>query len=279
MTSARNAGIGRAAPEFLVTKEYRRFAEFCEAVRRDRYIGVCHGAAGVGKTLSARYFARWDGVVADIAVHPTAAPYPVRDITECRTLVYTPSPTVTARRLRSELETLRRGFNAVVSRILLENHDPREPRVSPPSPDWVELVIVDEADRLTYLPLEELRDYYDREQFGLVLIGMPGLAQRLMHYPQLYSRIGFVHQYRALSMEELQFILAHKWAQLGLTLSAEDFTDAEAVAAIGRMTGGNFRLVQRLFTQVERILRINNLHSVTKEVVEAARETLLIGPT
>lgn len=271
-------GTGPPATAFLITKEYRRFAEFCEAVRRERYIGVCHGPAGVGKTLSARYFAHWDGVAADIAVHPTAAPYPARDITECRTLVYTPPPTITAKRLRTELEVLRRGFKTVVSRILLENHDPREPLVNPPTHDWVELVIVDEADRLKYLPLEELRDYYDCGHVGLVLIGMPGLAQRLMHYPQLYSWIGFVHHYRPLSMEELQFILTHKWAQLGLSLSLDDFTDAEAVAAIGRITGGNFRLVPRLFTQMERILRINDLHSVTKEVVEAARETLLIGP-
>jgi DNA transposition AAA+ family ATPase len=78
-------------------------------------------------------------------------------------------------------------------------------------------------------------------------------------------------------VEELQFILAHKWAQLGLTFSPDDFTDAEALAAIARITGGNFRLVQRLFTQIERILRINQLRSVSKEVVEAARETLLIG--
>jgi DNA transposition AAA+ family ATPase len=90
--------------------------------------------------------------------------------------------------------------------------------------------------------------------------------------------VGFVHQFRPLSTEELRFILAHKWRQLGLEFSPEDFTDAEAMAAIGRITGGNFRLVQRLFSQIARILQINQLRTISKEVVEAARENLVIGP-
>jgi len=45
-----------------------------------------------------------------------------------------------------------------------------------------------------------------------------------------------------------------------------------------RITGGNFRLIQRLFTQIERLLQINEMRTVTKEVVKAARESMVIGP-
>lgn len=52
---------------------------------------------------------------------------------------------------------------------------------------------------------------------------------------------------------------------------------AEAVAAITRITNGNFRLATRLVDQVERVLEIDEMTTVTKEVVEAARENLVFG--
>src|SRR5271169_5384867 len=86
------AGIAAAAPgPFVVTKEHRRFAEFADAVRRDRYIGLCYGAPGVGKTLSARQYAGWDAVEPYLRAFRflDVAPVPQQAMAS-RTIVYTP---------------------------------------------------------------------------------------------------------------------------------------------------------------------------------------------
>jgi len=143
--------------------------------------------------------------------------------------------------------------------------------------DLAEVLIVDEAERLTNTGLEHLRDLFDRTGIGVILVGMPGVEKRLSRYPQLYSRVGFAHHYRPLQGDELAFVLARHWRRLGLALDDADFTDAQAIASIARITGGNFRLLHRLFVQIGRILKINGLNIITDDVVEAARSTLVIG--
>ena len=47
---------------FIETKEYKRFVEFCQACIKYKYIGICYGLPGVGKTLSAKQYSNWDWV-------------------------------------------------------------------------------------------------------------------------------------------------------------------------------------------------------------------------
>jgi DNA transposition AAA+ family ATPase len=143
-------------------------------------------------------------------------------------------------------------------------------------PDPTALLVIDEADRLKIAGLEQTRSIFDQGGIGMILIGMPGLEKRLARYPQFYSRIGFVHEFRSLSASEIRQLLERHWTPPGVKLPG-DSIDSVAAASIIRITGGNFRLLNRLLTQVERILEINALPLVTKEVVEAARENLVIG--
>ena len=259
--------------DFIVTKEHRRFTEFATAVRRDRYIGLCHGPPGVGKTLSARRYACWHEL--EPLLHTPHRHFSEgRERADWHTLLYTPTVSATPRMIDKELTQLAWNF------VTIRAADPFDRRTYANThalPPFVELLIIDEVDRLKTTALEQLRDHYDRSRIGMILIGMPGIEKRLARYPQLYSRIGFVHEYRTLSAAELLFVLQHHWSKLSLTLSADDFTDTEAIAAVARITSGNFRLVQRLFAQTQRVMEINNLSTVTKEVIETARESLVIG--
>ncbi len=179
--------------------------EFCDACRRYRYIGLCHGAPGVGKTLSAREYARWDVVEAPASYYLPSAEVPQAFVTE-RTIIYTPSVANAPRQVERTVQALRRRVNALAIRAL-QAQDADGLGEAGRRPD---LIIVDEADRLKMAGLEQMRDLYDQGNMGLIFIGMPGLEKRLARYAQLYSRVGFVHQFKTLSTEEMQFILAHK---------------------------------------------------------------------
>jgi len=292
------------------TLEHRRFTEFCEACRRYAYIGLCYGPPGVGKTLSARSYSRWDEVKQSDRWGSGPTEDPLLD-----TVFYTP-PVVNApgsiasgiRFLRDTLQDLARRPLRVERQQQLESIRQRDedhqrailykddgliepvPVLHPTAEevakeyniknvrlaDPTTLIIIDEADRLRMASLEQVRAIFDAGEIGVILIGMPGLEKKLARYPQFYSRIGFVHEFRPLAAQEIRQLLDQRWVRPGVHLPTRPL-DPETVAAIIRITGGNFRLLNRLLTQMERILEINALQQVTKTVVEAARESLVIG--
>lgn len=303
---------------FIETKEYRRFQEFCDACRRDCYIGLCYGPPGVGKTLSARHYTRWDKVE---AYYQTGSSREIilNEVVGCDAVFYTVqvinSPgqmyrsigqlrerlhsfvhrdiereqelriaEVKKQEIQEQQEELRRGERCLLAARSTEetvqaitNLHAEYGRKYREAPDPTRLIIVDEADRLKMAGLEQLRDIFDGGSLGVVLIGMPGIEKRLARYPQLYSRVGFVHAFRPLSAKEVRTLLQDNWTPPGVSLPVDSIVDEEAMAAIIRISGGNFRLLHRLLTQVARLLEINALKSVTREAVEAARESLVIG--
>ena len=305
--------------DFVVTNEHRRFAEFCDACRRYRYIGLCYGAPGVGKTLSAQHYANWFHLQA-YPPYAFASEADFAAVADSTTVFYTPAVVNSPVRLAQDIHIKRHHLKALAVEAWFREQEAQQKarrqekaRMRPKrvkaaagqngkvvqiyrsaatpvadiatayaqkreeTPDPTDLIIIDEADRLKTASVEQVRDIFDQGGIGVVFIGMPGIEKRLSRYPQLYSRVGFVHAFRPLSAAQVRDLLQRKWVPSGVTLPEEGITDEEALAAIIRVTGGNFRLLHRLLTQIARLVEINALQTVTSQVVEAARESLVIG--
>ena len=266
--------------DFIVTKEHRRFTEFANAVRKERTIGICHGDAGVGKTQSARRYANWDTLepfITSWGPRNDEDPHYYATASRSRAVFYTPPVMPKHAQLIRDIDHLQGRIGVCIDEYLRATGKVTDTHSRYNTDGWVELLIIDEAERLTPTALEVLRDRHDRTHLAIILIGMPGIDQRFRHYPQLYSRLGFSHRYRNLGRDELLFVLDRHWKRLGRTLDPDDFTDAQAIAAIERITRGNFRLLERLFPQVARVLKINDLETITDDVIEAAASILVIG--
>lgn len=193
---------------FIETLKYRRFVEFCDACKRERYIGLCFGVPGIGKTLSAAHYSRNQ---LSSKVPPISA---VADSLPSDTVFYTTGVINTPSRIDMEVRrareilfdcatrAIRTEAREALDRLRLRDEDWRKkhrddpdyrPAQLPPFtptyfhtfeayeakkmaiPDPTSLIIVDEVDRLTMPSLEQLRSIFDESRLGLVLIGMPGL--------------------------------------------------------------------------------------------------------
>jgi hypothetical protein len=303
-------GTATSSRAFVETIEHSRFVEFCDACRHFRYIGLCYGPPGIGKTLSAVRYSRADQIVPrDRWTSEVTDDRPVDTLLYTTSVVNTPSRVESDIKMARErvmsivLDPIRREATMVLEEIRLKDEKSRREIMNKPGcspcdrpavdPTYFEtykqdqakqravsdpttLILVDEADRLQMNSLEQMRSIFDEGTAGMVLIGMPGIEKRIARFPQFYSRIGFVHEFRPLDANQAQELLEQRWTPAGVTLPDGKLIP-EVIASLIRMTGGNFRLLTRLLTQIERVLQVNDLHLISNEVVEAARDSLLIG--
>ena len=263
--------------KFICTKQYKQFEEFCKACNRDRYIGLCYGLAGVGKTESAKHHTKWYRIQSyqDKDGRLKTGEKPKIRMGKLNSILYTPSVLNPPRDLIKEIRDAQREFSLLKERYIYGDEIPEHARIE--NKNFAELIIIDEAERLKPQGIELLRELYDNGDANFIFVGMPGIEKMLQRFPQLYSRIGFVHQFKKLDANEVKFILQYHLSKLNVDVKDDDFTDQEVIATIVNATNGNFRLINRLIKQSFRIMKVNCMTTITKEIVDAARSCLLVG--
>jgi hypothetical protein len=295
---------------FVETLEHKRFIEFCDACRRFRYIGLCYGPPGIGKTLSAIRYSRNEMIVQfDRWTAESLDQLPIDTIFYTASVINTPSRIETdidrahERLMGIALRPLRREAAEVLDAIRLRdearrrevlNREGCSPCERPPVdptyfqtfehyearkrtvPNPATLIVVDEADRLQMNSLEQLRSIFDKGTAGLILIGMPGIENASLVFHSFNQESDSFTSFGRSIRRKCTSCLERRWVPIGVTLPDEPLLP-EVIARLIGMTGGNFRLLTRLLTQIERVLEVNQLCSVSTEVVEAARDSLVIG--
>jgi hypothetical protein len=86
----------------------------------------------------------------------------------------------------------------------------------------------------------------------------------------------FARDFRPLDEEKMMTLQNEGWLPAGVSLPKAVFAP-DVIATLIRMSGGTFRLLTRLLTLVERIVKVNHAKIVSKEIVTAARDSFSLN--
>jgi DNA transposition AAA+ family ATPase len=263
--------IEKSSTRFLLTSQYRIFAEMCNKSQKDKFISLFYGKTGLGKTESALHYSNWR-VVEPLLERPAAVRRIPTPIIHCSAAVLTPDVNVSPTKLKTSIRALRNRFDELVEQATCW-HQLDTGAFYPHK--FLKLLIIDEADRLRPQALEIVRELYEKTNLSIMLIGSPGIERRLRRsgYGQLHARFNLAHEMQALSDDEMKLFISQKWLELKLPLTADDGVSG----AIMRISNGNFRVLQRIFAEIERLQKLNCLPMITPDLVEVARKGLLLG--
>lgn len=201
-------------------------------------INLVIGEAGLGKTMAIKHYAQTVENVVLIETEPTFSPK-VLLIELCNKLGVPPSKS---------------NHDNIANIIEKLNGSDR-------------LIIIDEAELLSYKCLEVIRRIHDKSGVGVVLAGMPRLRTNLRgkrgEYKQLYSRIGFVCDLAdRLPDDDIGELVL---GVLGNNECNDSFVKA---------SNGNARRLSKIIRGVNRIAKMNN-KPVSAKMVQRISEMLI----
>jgi len=259
------------SPFFLESVSHFNLVELATVCRDDKKIGLCFGKPGIGKTLSAKRFCNWQTIEANLAVK-NGTPLDPASMILCDSVYYLPSVTVSAARLKNELTVLKNRFEDAFLKAV--NWLKPQEWPSELSKQHLKLVIVDEAFRLKYQALEQLRDIQEEWDVGLLLIADAGFERSLSRMWHFSVRVAHAEELQPLSAAETTQYIDKQLEVMNLAKPPE-----EVYALIYWYTQGVLRALGNLFSMIARILKINEdvVKELTHEVVETAREMVMFG--
>ncbi len=131
----------------------------------------------------------------------------------------------------------------------------------------VEMLIIDEADRLKPKTFAEVRDIFDKLEIAVILVGTDRLDAAIKRDEQVYNRFRACHRFGKLSGEDFKRTV-EIWEKQVLRLSvASNLSSKTMLKTLGEATGGYVGLL-------DMILREAGIRALRKGLQKIDLETL-----
>jgi len=230
--------LPRSNPGFIETSISKRIWESCKLCHLQNDIAVIFGDAGIGKSMACReYVARHADAVFVECLVGFSATYLFAKLCELLNL--------------NENMGLRYSFEAVQKQLR----------------DSGRLIILDEAEHVTYRGLDLLRRIHDFTGVGIVMVGLQKLLSNLRgktgEYRQLFSRVGI-----AVRLDTINESDAENMVREWIPSAGDLWTEA------WKRSNSNARRLSKICKMSLHIADVNNCE-VNKEVIKAASELLI----
>lgn len=223
---------------FVKTTQAHHVMATCKKCHVSGGIMVVVGEAGLGKTMALKQYAQDSNQVVMIEVDPTFTPK-VLLIELCEALGVEPT--------RNTHDNMKN----IVAKLVGSK----------------KLIIIDEAELLSYKALEILRRIQDKSNIGLLLAGMPRLRANLRgsrgELKQIFSRVDFFYELKSLSSQDVG-ILSES------ALGTDEFNDL-----LFRLCDGNARKLSKIFKE-SHSLAVRHQLSINSDMITQASQMLIV---
>jgi hypothetical protein len=230
---------------FVVTRQYKIFADACDYVRQKQKMGLIHGEAGSGKSSAA---------------HQYVAAQPLNPLNGQSAVFYF--------ELEQTDKTDRAFYNAFVGELLREEPGNVTAKVAANETRRLlkkyqyEFIIIDEFQFLQDSGLEAVRTLWDKTGIPILLItmtGFTGILKKQRHL-QLSSRIVRWQRFDGLTDKQIKRDLLPNVSTHSHISFQSDQEDATAIVeALMKTTTGNFRRIVSVLEQADELIELSKI--------------------
>lgn len=239
----------------IETKNVRRCRSFMRLItdpaRRSPTMGVITGLAGVGKTIATQYY------LDSLAPHAqTALPTAVKVKVMPRS-----TPRALAKTILDSLLEKSRGSN------IYEMADEAAAAIER---NYINLLVVDEADRLNEDSFEVLRHLFDKTGCRIVLVGLPNILSIIERHQKFSSRVGLRMPFVPLELKEVLDVVLPQLVFPCWNYNPELPSDRQLGERIWHKVNPSLRNLTTLLDTASQMARDEELSSITAAIIDEA---------